>query len=248
MSRNSRNCINTTFFHIMVQGLNKEYIFSKNEYKNQYLKLINIIKLKFNISIISYCIMDNHVHILLKIDTVEQMSKFMHKLNTLYARYYNKNNSRVGYVFRDRYKSQQIYSEVQLRACINYIHNNPVKARICKFPYEYKYSSYNEYMQNIEIFEKNIERISNGDEILQNNKNQETKMNFLEDKNEKEEEIQNVITEYLKLNKISLEVLSNDKEKLKKIIIFLKDNYDVSLRKIAKFLNLGREVVRKIVK
>ena len=41
MSRNARNCINTTFFHIMVQGLNKEYIFNTKEQRNKYLEIIN---------------------------------------------------------------------------------------------------------------------------------------------------------------------------------------------------------------
>ena len=41
---------------------------------------------------------------------------------------------------RHFYKSQEIYSEKQLRACVNYIHNNPIKAKICKFPYQEIYS------------------------------------------------------------------------------------------------------------
>ena len=175
MPRNSRNYINTTFFHIMVQGLNKEFIFNKDEDKKQYLKFVNKIKKEVNIKIISYCVMDNHVHILVKTDTTDQLSKFMHKVNTLYAIYYNQKYNRVGYVFRDRYKSQIIYSEKQLYACINYIHNNPVKAQICKFPCEYEYSSYNEYRKNMKTFEKDIKEVLN-----KKNESQETDNIFLE--------------------------------------------------------------------
>lgn len=246
MPRNARNCINTTFFHIMVQGLNKEYIFNQNNDKAQYLKLINIIRVEFRVDIIAYCIMDNHVHILVQTDTIEQLSKFMHKINTLYAKYYNNENNRVGYVFRDRYKSQEIYSEKQLRACVNYIHNNPIKAKICKFPYEYKYSSYNKYMQNIEIFERNIREATKNNQIISQRGEQEANMIFLEDQDEKEEEIQNAINEFLDLNKIDLEILKKNKKYLEDMIIILKNNYNISLRKIADYLNIGREVVRKI--
>lgn len=243
MPRNSRNYIEATFFHIMVQGLNKEFIFNKDEDKKQYLKFVNKIKKEVNIMIISYCIMDNHVHILVKTDTIELLSKFMHKVNTLYAIYYNQKYNRVGYVFRDRYKSQIIYSEKQLYTCINYIHNNPVKAKICKFPYEYKYSSYNEYRKNMEIFEKNIKGMLN-----ENNTLQEVDIIFLEDEDEKEEEIQNIIKEYLYDNKLNLDTLKNDTAHLRKIISLLKNNYNLSLRKISTYINVGRETVRIIAK
>lgn len=243
MPRNSRNYINTTFFHIMVQGLNKEFIFNKDEDKKQYLKFVNKIKKEVNIIIISYCIMDNHVHILVKTDTTDQLSKFMHKVNTLYAIYYNQKYNRVGYVFRDRYKSQIIYSEKQLYACINYIHNNPVKARICKLPCEYGYSSYNEYRKDMNIFEKDIKEVLN-----KKNELQETDNIFLEDENEKEEEIQNTIKEYLYINQLNLNLLKKDTEHLRKIISLLKNNYNLSLRKISTYINVGRETVRNIAK
>lgn len=243
MPRNSRNRINTNFFHIMVQGLNKEFIFSKVEDKKQYLKLVNRIKKEVNIIIVSYCIMDNHVHILVKTHATGQLSKFMHKVNTLYAIYYNQKYNRVGYVFRDRYKSQVIYSEKQLYACINYIHNNPVKARMCKCPCDYKYSSYNQYKQNFDIDEKNIKYI-----LAKDNEVQEKNMIFLEDENEKEEEIQRAIKEYLYNNKLNLEILKKDTEHLREIISLLKNDYNLSLRKISTYINIGRETVRNIAK
>ena len=174
MARGPRNYINMPFYHIMVQGINKEYIFNKVEDKRQYLKFINKAKDETDIYIVSYCIMDNHVHILVKEKSIEDLSRFMHKINTLYAIYYNKKYNRVGYVFRDRYKSQVIYSEKQLYTCINYIHNNPVKAGICKLASEYEYSSYNEYMKNMEEIQRNINGLLIKENIA------DKKENFLE--------------------------------------------------------------------
>lgn len=56
----------------------------------------------------AYCIMNNHVHLLVYSEEVQKLSKMMQKINTAYAKYYNECNERVGYVFRDRYLSQPI--------------------------------------------------------------------------------------------------------------------------------------------
>lgn len=242
MARGPRNYINMPFYHIMVQGINKEYILNNAEDKRQYLKFINKVKEKIDIYIVSYCIMDNHVHILIKEDSTECLSSFMHKVNTLYAMYYNKKYNRVGYVFRDRYKSQVIYSEKQLYTCINYIHNNPVKAGICKLASEYEYSSYNEYIKNMEEIQRNINGVLTKENIS------EKEELFLEIEEEREIEIQKAIEEYMKINNVKFETLKNDRKILKEIISILKNNYDLSLRKISSYINVGRETVRNIAK
>ena len=94
------------------------------------------------IKIISYCIMNNHAHMLIETEKISELSKYMQRLNTKYAMYYNKKYNRVGYVFRDRYKAEGIYSEEQLYNCIRYIYNNPVKAGICFKAEDYPYSNY----------------------------------------------------------------------------------------------------------
>ena len=79
--------------------------------------------------------------------------------------YYNRKKERVGYVFRNRFKSQPILSKKQMYTCIKYIHMNPVKAGIVKEEKDYNYSSYNDYLYqtgfiNQEVlnfvFQKNI--------------------------------------------------------------------------------------------
>ena len=241
MARGPRKCTNMFFYHIMVQGINKEYILNEVEDKRQYLKFINKVKKEIDVYIVSYCIMDNHVHILIK-EEIECLSRFMHKVNTLYAMYYNKKYNRVGYVFRDRYKSQVIYSENQLYTCINYIHNNPVKAGICRLASEYEYSSYNEYIKNMEEIQRNINGLLIKEDIL------DKKENFLEIEEEKEVEIKNAIEEYMKINNINFHTLKNERKNLKEIINMLKEYYGLSLRQISIYINVGRETVRNIAK
>ena len=109
-------------------------------------------------NILSYCLMDNHTHFIFHTLNFSSLSKFMHQINMHYSLYYNKHNNRVGYVFRDRFKVQEINNRTQLFNCLRYVHNNPVKASMCKSMSDYKFSSYNEFLGCREIItNKSIE-------------------------------------------------------------------------------------------
>ena len=147
MPRIARKDLESTYFHVISQGIEKKYIFEKEIYKKRYLQLLYKESENFEIKIIAYCIMDNHVHLLINVEKIETMSKFMHKVNFMYAQYYNfMENNRKGYVFRNRFVSEPICDEFHLLNCIIYIHNNPVKAKMVKYAYQYKYSSYNIFL------------------------------------------------------------------------------------------------------
>ena len=90
MPRLARKDLNTPFLHVMVQGVNKEYIFNKNEYIEKYLEIINKYQQNYTFTIISYCMMNNHAHFLVYAEDINELGKFMHKVNLLYAQFYNK--------------------------------------------------------------------------------------------------------------------------------------------------------------
>ncbi len=77
--RIARNNLNTPFLHVMVQGVNKEYIFYKKEYIEKYLKLIEENLEKYDLTIMAYCMMNNHAHFLIYTENVEKFGKFMHQ-------------------------------------------------------------------------------------------------------------------------------------------------------------------------
>ena len=222
MPRIPRKSTETTIFHVMTQGIDKSYIFSKTEDIKHYIKLMYKLKSEQNIKIIAYCIMNNHAHILIQTECIEDLSKYMQRLNTSYGKYYNKKYKRIGYVFRDRFKSEGIYNEDHLYNCINYIYNNPVKAGICKQASQYPYSNY-----------KKIEVVNMGD------------YTFIE-AYEKKKDCKDVLQEYLKKNKINMEKLGNEKAKLIEVIKILKDCYRYSFIEISKEININREKVRRI--
>ncbi len=218
MPRNSRKSIQTEYLHVMTQGINKSYIFQKDEDIKYYIKIMYEINKEYNIQIVAYCIMSNHAHILVKIENIENLSKYMQRINTKYGKYYNKKYGRVGFVFRNRFKSEGIYSEEHLYNCINYIYENPVKAGICKHASDYQYSNYKK--NNTIITEKNYV--------------------FLETEEEIEKECKTYIEKYKNENCL------NNKKNQKELITVLKNQYNISFRKIAKYLNINREKVRKM--
>ena len=149
MARIARKNLDAMYYHVMVQGINKEYIFEKDECKKIYIKLLKKYSSECDISLVAYCIMGNHAHLLLKIKNILDLSKCMKKINTTFAIYYNELLNRVGFVFRDRFKSEAIYDKYYLHNCIKYIHNNPIKANILKDVGNYKYSSYHIYKNKL---------------------------------------------------------------------------------------------------
>ena len=138
MPRQSRKNLTGEFFHLIVQGINKERIFESDKMKEAYKSLLRKNLKDTKINILAYCVMNNHVHILVHSAEKEQISIFMRKVNTGYAKLYNSLNVRVGYVFRDRYYIQMIKNYTHLFRCIVYIHNNPVKAGLVNAFSQYK--------------------------------------------------------------------------------------------------------------
>jgi len=184
MARISRKNLDTMYYHIMVQGIGKEFIFNDNYLKDRYKKLLYK-KSKINdVNIIAYCIMDNHVHILARAEKNEQISKMMLQINSSYGKYYNRMKNRVGYVFRDRYRAEPIFNNTHLQNCIRYIHENPVKAGIVKRCDDYLYSSFNEYKNKTISSDVIKEVYGKSDKYLDNISGNYENYNFIDTSNE----------------------------------------------------------------
>lgn len=227
----------------MSQGINREYIFEEEEDKNKYMKIIKKTKEEIEITILAYCIMNNHVHILFYTNDVRQITKFMHKVNLVYAKYYNKKYKRIGYVFRDRFKTQPICTERYLYTCVKYIHNNPVKANLCKNAQEYKYSSskQNEFYGGTDI-EKSVRKIMCIDDTQK-----EERFAFLEVEKDKEKICKEAFEGIMIQKNIRQEDLKKNKQVLIDIVRILKNDYKISFRTMEKVLGIGRETLRQII-
>ena len=245
MGRIAREYKKAPFFHVIVQGINKEYIFKKEIYIKKYLEKIKLYAGELKINIVAYCIMSNHAHFLLEIKKIEDMSKLMKKVNSLYAKYYNyMENDRVGYVFRDRYLSEPITSKRYFVQCIKYIHRNPVKANMVKNMEDYKYSSFKYYLYKYLNYKQDENKILDYEDYQYICEENEIEINFLDINIEKKDKvIYNSINEFIKENKIEIYDIFSNREVLKKLILYLKKGKNIKYIEIEDFLEINRGIM-----
>ncbi|MDR1942510.1 MAG: transposase [Endomicrobium sp.] len=248
MPRQSRKSSEGKYFHIMVQGIAKEHIFSDDKKKGYYLASIKKAKEKHNdVFVLAFCVMSNHAHLLLSAENVSCVADFMSIANADYARYYNNENDRVGYVFRDRFKSEVIANEKYLINCLVYIHNNPVKAKIVKHAQDYGYSSYTNYLTRRGLVDFNEAKKyydispSNIKAIMIEKSCSE----WMEHDDKDYENYENVLEELVRKYKISSNKV--DYDLAAKIAKELIERSGLSLRKTADILGVGRERLRQVL-
>lgn len=131
------------YYHLVIRGVNKQNIFYEDADRQYFKTLMKRIGRKYKIVFHSYTIMDNHVHLLIE-DSVNNLSKFMQVLCSVYARYFNRKYDRIGHLYQDRFASETIENNGYLVIVCRYILLNPEKAGICKAK-DYRWSSYNSY-------------------------------------------------------------------------------------------------------
>lgn len=137
-------------YHITSRGNRKGIIFRDIRDRYVFLKIMEstLEYYKDEFSIICYCLMSNHFHIM--VETKDTHIKyFMSRVNSQYAKYFNGKYEYIGYVFQGRYHSQIIDNDIEMMEVSRYIHLNPVKAKIVNDPEEYIWSSYPMYLGRI---------------------------------------------------------------------------------------------------
>lgn len=144
MPRAARVRSESGFYHVIARGSGGQDLFEGVHDYQAFLDLLGRACEKNGVSAIAYCLMTNHVHLLLK-DEDGRLSQAMQSVVTGYAQRYNSRAGHIGHVFQQRFKSQPIEDEGYLLRAVRYIHNNPEKAGICPAK-EYRWSSYHEYV------------------------------------------------------------------------------------------------------
>ncbi len=142
MSRKARLIMNNACYHIMARGNQKQKIFLENEDFGKYLDLLRYYKKKYKFKLYCYCLMPNHVHLLLQIKMGRNLGKIMQGVNLTYAIWFNEKYNKVGHLWQGRYKSMLINKDRYMLECIQYIEINPIRAGICKSPVDYPWSSW----------------------------------------------------------------------------------------------------------
>ena len=132
------------FYHIYNRGINGASIFESDENMRYFLTLVEK-HLSQNILILSYCLLKNHYHFLVRINCDGKVAtQLFSNLFNAYAKAYNKQQNRTGSLFEKHFKRKKIFSNKYLRNLIIYIHRNPENHHIIDDFRKYNFSSYQE--------------------------------------------------------------------------------------------------------
>jgi putative transposase len=140
MPRGPRMKSNSGIYHIILRGANRQEIFHDDVDCMKFLDRIEKYKKVSGMEVYAWCLMNNHVHLLLK-EGIEDLSITMKRIGVSYVWYYNSKYRTTGHLFQDRYRSENVESNKYLFTVIRYIHQNPVKAGMVKRVDEWRWSS-----------------------------------------------------------------------------------------------------------
>lgn len=131
----------TGFYHVVIRGNNKKYIYQDKRFKLDFFEFMCEQEKLGRIELAAWCIMDNHVHVILKAELID-MSDAFKRINIKFAMRYNTGTHSVGHVYDCRFMSKPVETDEYLMQSVRYVHNNPVKAKMVLRPEEYSWSSY----------------------------------------------------------------------------------------------------------
>lgn len=158
--------VNNYFYHVFNRGVEKRNIFAGDIDRSRFLKTLLYYQLegpkpkfsKFNpdlhknlktdkiVDILSYCLMPNHFHLLIRQVKNNGISEFLSKVINSYTKYFNTKYNRVGHLFQGAFKAVLVESEEQLIHLSRYIHLNPYVSGLTENPVNYRWSSYQEFL------------------------------------------------------------------------------------------------------
>ncbi|WDV46790.1 transposase [Clostridiaceae bacterium M8S5] len=274
MARKPRIHYDGALYHVICRGNNKNYIFADNEDKEKYKELLKNYKKRYNYKIYAYCIMGNHVHILIEVAKIP-LSKIMQGIQQVYTQYYNKKENRSGHVFEQRYKANLCDKDEYLFSLIRYIHQNPIRADI-EEGLSYKYSSHNNYInaksektvdleyplslfgekvkEQITEYKKFIEVTEENIQVLKTEELMPViiKKEF-EDMEDKKYTIDQIIEKVCKYydverEEVNLKIRKEKFVKARKAIIYLAKKYtDITNKKLSQILNIAESTISNII-
>jgi len=142
MPRRARIMLAGVPVHIVQRGNNRSACFYADEDYVRYLDHLKELADKLLCAVHAYCLMTNHVHLLLTPRTVDGCGLLMKHLGQRYVQYVNRVYRRSGTLWEGRFRSCLTQSEDYVLACYRYIELNPVRAGMVEHPRKYRWSSY----------------------------------------------------------------------------------------------------------
>lgn len=258
MPRIARDYNKLKVYHTIIRGIDKQDIFYSEKDRIKFIEIIKDTKEKYNYELYAYCLMDNHVHLVIY-DKNEEISKIMQSMQISYASYFNKKYERIGHLFQDRFFSKKVEDRDYLKNLCRYIHQNPLKAGISKTE-EYKWSSYNKYLKFnklvdtkflLSIFSENEKEAKEEFKRFHNTNNTEDKQNEINDMIEYEmyekvldEDVRKYVCEILQINNVH-DILQFNKQTRDDKLSKVKKLKNISIRQLSRVIGINRKIIER---
>ncbi|MBL7145125.1 MAG: transposase [Phycisphaerae bacterium] len=140
MPRNARIVIPYIAHHITQRGNNKQDVFFVDDDMEKFLYLLSEQAKRFGVIIEGFCLMTNHIHIIATPTRQESLAKALGRVNLLYSQYISYMHGRTGHLWQNRFYSCPLDTNHFFTA-LSYIEQNPVRAKMVRYPWTYRWSS-----------------------------------------------------------------------------------------------------------
>jgi putative transposase len=127
-------------YHVIARANRREMILGSTAMKDIFLSVIKRAKEEYSFSVINYCVMGNHFHLILEPHENENLSRIMQWILSVFAIHFNKTLEISGHVWHDRFWSRIIDDIRSFIAIFTYIVQNPVAAHLVFREFDYEYS------------------------------------------------------------------------------------------------------------
>ena len=134
------------FYHVTSRGNEQKDIFKSDIDREKFLSYLVSASERYGAEIHAYCLMTNHYHMMLE-TPLGNLSQIMKHINSSYTSYFNIKHKRVGHLLQGRYKAILVQADAYAAELSRYIHLNPVRAGMVKFPEDYRWTSYRFYTE-----------------------------------------------------------------------------------------------------
>ena len=134
-------------YHVTSRGDRREPIFEDDEGRHNFLTVVGQAMERFDASVLAYCLMDNHYHLVIHTHR-GNLSRLMQQLNGVYTQAYNRRHNMGGHLFQGRFKGILVDEDAYLLEVCRYVDLNPVRARVVRYPGNWRWSSYSAHTGN----------------------------------------------------------------------------------------------------
>ena len=235
----------------MLRGIDKRNIFLDDEDKVKFMEKIMQAKERGKFELYGYCLMDNHVHLLLKEDN-EDIGASIKRITVGYVGWHNKKYGRTGHLFQNRYLSEPVETESYFLTVLRYIHQNPIKAKLVQKAEQYYWSSFGQYMlayqaqyciidfQLVSCYFQTSEEFAN----YMNASNDDTCLEYISASKYTDISLKTTLLKEFDIDNLAELSTKERNEKIKEIYA----KTGASIRQLARILGFGKTVVERAVK